>query len=243
MDIAAIYAGQQDRLTSLLLTHADRSTGRVPACPDWEVRDVLAHVVGLARDAVDGNLPALDLLEQWRDHDVATARDGMTGAQVTGAAGRSVEDLVEEWRRLTVRMAPMLDGVVPFPDPAPFGLGAILVTDLAVHDQDVRGALGAPRADDGLVQSLAIATYCFGVDYRVEQLGLPAFAVRYGERERVLGSGDPAAVLTADRFELLRAFAGRRSRAQILALDWAGDPGPYVGLIPAYGERADDLVD
>ncbi len=243
MELAAIYSGQVERLSSLVLDHADRCATRVPACPDWEVRDVLAHVVGLARDAVAGDLPAMDLLEQWRDEGVASTRDAMTAAQVERAAGRTVEDLVDEWRALATTMAPMFDGEVLFPEPAPFGLGAILITDLAVHDQDVHGALGVPRPTDRLVQSFGVATYCFGVDYRVLQLGLPALVVRYGERERVLGAGDTGATVTADRYELLRALAGRRSRRQILAFDWEGDPDPYVALIPAYGERADDLVD
>jgi hypothetical protein len=36
-------------------------------------------------------------------------------------------------------------------------------------------------------------------------------------------------------------LAGRRSRAQIEALDWTGEPDAYLSLLPAYGERADDL--
>jgi hypothetical protein len=132
---------------------------------------------------------------------------------------------------------------VPFPDPAPFGLAAVLVTDLVVHDQDVRGAFGRGRAPDGPASALALATYAFGVDYRIRQLGLPAFGLCTGPKLRVLGQGQPAATVSADRFELVRALAGRRSRAQILALSWEGDPGPYVGILPAYGERGDDLVE
>jgi hypothetical protein len=59
----------------------------------------------------------------------------------------------------------------------------------------------------------------------------------------VLGEGTPGAAVTAGRWELLRAFAGRRSRAQLSALQWSGDPEPYLPIIPAYGERVDDLVE
>ena len=42
---------------------------------------------------------------------------------------------------------------------------------------------------------------------------------------------EPAAMrLTATRFEVLRAFGGRRSLDQVRALDWSGDPTPYLGL-------------
>jgi uncharacterized protein (TIGR03083 family) len=243
MEIQDIYAAQQEALCAVVLEHADRSTVAVPACPHWRVRDVLAHVAGLARDAATGNLPTMDLLEQWRDDDVAVTRDTMTAEQVDRTSDRSLEDLAADWREVTGTLMPMLSGSVAFPDPAPFGLGAILVTDLAIHDQDVRTALGLPRADSGPAYSLALATYGFGVDYRIRQLGLGALGLRYGDTVRSLGEGEPAATVAADRFELLRALAGRRSRAQILAFEWDGDPGPYLGIIPAYGERADDLVD
>jgi uncharacterized protein (TIGR03083 family) len=243
VEIQAIYGQLQEELAALVLEHADRSGQRVPACPEWEVRDVLAHVAGLAQDAVTGNLPTMDLLEQWRDDEVADTRDQMTAGQVERVADRSIGDVVDDWRELTVTLFPMLSGDVPFPGPAPFGLDAVLVTDLVIHAQDVRGALGAPHVPDGPALSMALATYGFGVDYRIRQLDLPALAVRYGGKERILGEGAPAASVAGDRFELVRAFGGRRSRRQILALEWSGHPGPYLPLIPAYGERADDLVE
>jgi len=58
-----------------------------------------------------------------------------------------------------------------------------------------------------------------------------------------VGEGALGATLTASRWELLRVVAGRRSRAQIAVLDWIGDPEPYLALLPAYGERTDDLVE
>jgi hypothetical protein len=72
---------------------------------------------------------------------------------------------------------------------------------------------------------------------------MPALRIRYGERERVVGGDAPAATWSGDRFEVLRALAGRRSRRQIEAMGWEGDAAPYLSLIPAYGERADDLIE
>jgi uncharacterized protein (TIGR03083 family) len=243
MEIEALYTTVQEELASLVLARADRSGVGVPACPGWSVRDVIAHVVGLARDAVTGNLPTMDLLEQWRDDEVVETRDRMTASQVDRVADLSIKDLVRDWQDLMAGLTSMLGGAIPFPDPAPLGLGPVLVTDLVIHDQDVRGALGVPHAPYGPASSLALATYCFAVDYRIRQLALPALEVRYGEKRRILGNGEPAATVTGERFELLRAFGGRRSREQILAFDWEGDPSPYVGLLPAYGERADRLVE
>jgi uncharacterized protein (TIGR03083 family) len=243
MELHTLYAAQQNQFTPLVLEHSDRSTARVPACPEWKVHDVLAHVVELASDAVTGGLPTMDLLEQWRDDEVMETRDHMTAIQVERRADGSIEGLVHDWRQLIPTISPMLKGDIPFPEPALFGLGAILITDLEIHYQDVRGALGLPPGDDGPALSLAVATYCFGVDYRIRALDLPALAVRYAGKQRILGNGEPQATVTGDRFELLRALGGRRSRKQILALDWNGDPDPYLAIIPAYGERADDLVE
>jgi uncharacterized protein (TIGR03083 family) len=146
MEIQAIYAAQQEQFLSLVLDHGDRSATRVPACPDWEVRDVVAHVAGLASDAATGGLPEMDLLEQWRDDVVATARDAMTAEQVRRSDDRAIQEIASDWKELLGTLAPMLRGTFPFPDPAPFGLSAILVTDLAVHDQDVRGPSARPEA-------------------------------------------------------------------------------------------------
>lgn len=242
MEIQDLYMTQQEALTSLVLAYPDRSRGRVPACPAWTVTDLLAHVVGLSLDAATGMLPVIDPLEQWRDDNVVQKRDRMTADQIGRVAGKSIGELVDLWRETTPVLAAMLSGAIPFPDPAPFGLAAILVTDLVIHDQDARGALRVHNAPDGPPSSLALATYFFGVDYRIRQLVLPALGVRYADRTRILGTGEPAATVSAPRFELLRAFGGRRSRKQILAFDWEGDPNPYLALVPAYGERADALV-
>ena len=127
----------------------------------------------------------------------------MTADQVDRVADESIEELVRQWREMIPTLAAMLSGAVPFPDPAPFGLAAILVTDLVIHDQDVRGALRVHNAPDGPASSLALATYCFGVDYRIRQLSLPALGVRDGDRTRLLGSGEPATTASGPRFELL----------------------------------------
>jgi uncharacterized protein (TIGR03083 family) len=242
LDLGTAYTEIQARL---LAAAADPVTHDVPvpACPAWTVRDVVGHVGGLAKDAVEGALPAINLLDQWRDESVATARDGMTDVHVTRARSLSFDDVVAQWRRTTDALVPILRGETAFPGNPPFGMDAILVTDLWVHDTDVGGALGRARPPEGPATSIALAAYAFGVAVRVQELGLPAFAVRYGEKLRVIGDGTPAAMVTADRYELVRMFAGRRSRRQIAAMSWDGDPTPYLTIIPAYGERFDDLVD
>jgi hypothetical protein len=117
----------------------------------------------------------------------------------------------------------------------------MLVTDVASHAQDVRGALRTPGDRDSLGVSVAFTSYAGGLHLRLAGSGIPALRIAYGAKERVLGDGEPVTTVTAERWELYRAMGGRRSRRQILAYDWKGDPEPYLPLIPAYGERTDDL--
>lgn len=62
-------------------------------------------------------------------------------------------------------------------------------------------------------------------------------------RELVLGDGEPVATLRGEPFELLRAMSGRRSADRVRALDWEGEPGPFLDLLSAYDQTGDDLVE
>ena len=214
----------------------------VPATPAWSVLDAVAHVTGIAADAASGTLPAdVNLLEQFRDDAVVVARDEFADGQVLRRRGRSPAEVIAEWDAAETEVLERMRAGAGTPEGMPFGFDVVLVTDVCVHADDVALALDHPPDRDSAASHVALAGYCFGMDYRLRALGLPALALRYGEKERVLGEGVPGATVTADRWELLRVLAGRRSRDQILALDWAGDPEPYAALLPAYGERGDAL--
>ena len=215
----------------------------VPAAPEWTVFDVVAHVTGIAVDAVNDNLPTdLNVLEQFRDADVVAARDEFADGQVLRRRGRNPAEVVDEWNAAESTLLERLRDPGG-PKALPFAFDVVMVTDLCIHADDVALALGRPPARDSVASKAALAAYGYGVDYRLRALGLPALALRYDGKERTLGEGEPAATLTADRWELLRVLAGRRSRAQIQALDWTGNPEPYLPLLPAYGEREDALIE
>lgn len=152
----------------------------------------------------------------------------------------SPEELLSEWEAAEPGLFARLRGEN---GGLPFGFDVVITTDLCVHADDVANALGLPPNRDLSAARVALAGYAFGVDYRIRAFGLPALRLRHDGKEKVLGEGEPAATLTAGSWELLRVLAGRRSRPQILGLDWEGDPEPYVGLLPAYGERADALME
>jgi uncharacterized protein (TIGR03083 family) len=238
-DLADAYVEIQSRLIEVVLA-LDEPARRtpVPACPAWTVADVVAHLAGGTVDVVTGNAPELrdmNLLDQWRDDAVAHARDSLTGREVEERRGRSLESVIDEWREATERLLPMLRDEVAFPaDVFPFA-GHILTNDVVVHDGDIREALGLGVAPEIRATSAALAAYSFSLDARLREVGAPAVALRYGAGEKVLGAGEPAASVTADRTTLVRMLASRLTADQIRALDWDGDPEPYVGVLPEYG--------
>jgi hypothetical protein len=42
------------------------------------------------------------------------------------------------------------------------------------------------------------------------------------------GDGQPRATLNTTKLDLIRAIAGRRSRAQIASMEWTGDCEPFL---------------
>ena len=99
-----------------------------PATPEWRVHDVLAHLVGVTDDVVNGRLDGI-------------ASDPWTAAQVDARRDRSVAELLAEWdeRRAAVR-----DGARR----RAARVGGQALFDAATHEHDLRHALGAPGARD-----------------------------------------------------------------------------------------------
>ena len=242
IDRAAAYDEVRGNLEALVRGLDEDALGRtVPACPEWSVKDALAHVVAEASIATTGNAPPdLNLLEAWRDEDQAAKREALNAREVGARRERSVEELLDEWSGLADELAPMLRGERPFPWDYPFA-DSIIVMDAALHDQDIRNALGRPGYRETNAVRLGLSAYIAGLDLRLKALGIDPLRLRYGDRDRVVGGDQPAATLTADRYELYRALASRRTRDQIRAMDWEGDADPYLRVIPTYGERIDPI--
>jgi uncharacterized protein (TIGR03083 family) len=242
-DLAGAYADARGRLGELLggLDEAWLSTP-VPACPAWTVHDVLAHLTGVAADAAGGRYFA-GAADSWRDAGLARATDEWTAAQVTARRHRPVAALVAEWARSAATLEPMLAGTAPLPAGSPPWLPWAPVADLSVHLHDVRGALGRPGDRDAPVTALGLRFYARWLGRRLDEGRRPALRLRAGTREWVEGAGEVAAALTAEPFALFRTLSGRRSPGQVHALDWAGDPGPYLEVLSPYPMPASPLVE
>ncbi len=226
-----VYAAMRAELIDLLrgLSDAEQEIV-VPNCPEWTIRDVVAHVTGVNADVIDGNVAELGA-DEW------------TGHQVDSRAGMSVADICDEWEGIASR-------TTEFMSADPF-MGVRIGADLVTHIHDVLEALG--RSDDDLSVSgrngvgirSALSRYGPFFCERAANAELPIVSVTVvpdaiGDQGWTSGEGNAAATLSGSAFDLLRTFTGRRSVEQVLAMDWSGDPEPYLSMINPYGPLKTD---
>ncbi|MDT5412889.1 MAG: hypothetical protein QOG14_5109 [Mycobacterium sp.] len=215
-DAAAAYRVVCERVDALVRGRDGIAELTVPACPGWTIRQVVAHLAGVAEDIVSLNLEEKGTAP-WAD------------AQVDRLGGHSIDDLLDLWRQSLDTVAAHLD--------LASGAGVCqLVFDTLTHEHDIRGALSEPgsRAGD-LAFEAALGFMTTMGDQFIRHAQLPALRLS----TPTIGSvqlGDPHTArghvaLSISVFEALRAFGGRRSVAQLLALPWDGNP---TNLMPAF---------
>ena len=211
-DIAAAYAAGRARISALVADlDEQRANTIVPCCPEWTVKDVVAHVTGICGDMLAGNLDGL-------------ATDPWTAAQVAARRHRPVAEIVAEWGEL----GPQVEAMIPA---VPIEPARMLVGDLATHEHDVRGALSAPGARDSDAVAIGISFIVPNFLAAGAGQGLPPLRVQADDSEWVTDGSRPETSVSADRFELLRAMTGRRSPSQLRQLTWSGDPRTASGRV------------
>lgn len=211
------YADLRGRITSLVggLDAAALAT-RVPGCPEWDVRELVSHLAALPDDLLDGKADD-------------AGSDGWTARQVQERQGVGVPDLIQEWAQGGDRLAPQLDG---------WGYGGWRpVYDAAIHEDDIREALGLAPAQGPAHQAL-LDGLVWGAGRRLAKADLPALTVITDTEHLPVGAGDPALTVQGGTVEIRRALSGRRSLAAMRQLDWSGDPEPYLPVLPAFPPRA-----
>lgn len=124
-DPVAAWSAAHERVCALVASlPAEQVEARVPACPDWKVRDLLSHVVGLGADVLAGDEPD-DHHQTW------------TAAQVDARRDRSAAELIAEWRALAPDLVAWMREH-----------GSRPLNDVVIHEQDLRSAVGRPGARD-----------------------------------------------------------------------------------------------
>ncbi len=210
MPIFEAYQNTRARIGDLLMNVDDAGLGRVvPACPAWQVSDVLKHLVATPAALAKGRLP-----------------EGELNAWLAGLmAERSpepVEALLAEWEALDPILEIMLKG------PA-----SVLFADVAVHEHDLRGALEEP--DHEALETptlLPFVTRTFGDLLLAADLA--PVAVMAGEGSWATHDGTPGWTLLVEPWEAVRALSSRRTADELRQLPSLGDPEPYLPVLHAH---------
>ena len=211
-----IYQEARERISELVtgLDAMELSTA-VAACPGWSVRDVVAHVAAVADDWADGRLSG-------------PPTDEETAAQIARFEGHDVAEILAAWTDAATRLDRMAEtaGVAP------------PLSDITSHEHDVRGAIGRPGARDSTAVWWTSDRLLTNLRTRVP------LHVSVEDAQYRSGPDDRAEIqLRTTRFEALRWRTGRRSRGQLAAMDWSGDPTPVLDHLYMFGPADTDLVE
>jgi uncharacterized protein (TIGR03083 family) len=120
--VCASYDELRARVTGLMQSiSTEQAQTVVPHCPQWTVKDCLAHMIGVPEDVINGQMDGV-------------TTDAWTDRQVQRHAHDSVDDLLTTWSTFAPTFASILPRI-PQPVLSQF------MFDQANHEQDIRAAL------------------------------------------------------------------------------------------------------
>jgi Mycothiol maleylpyruvate isomerase N-terminal domain len=216
LQIADVYHDTKERITGLLTGPEDSVWEHpVAACPGWSVRDVVAHMTAVAHDWADGQL-------------AGPPTDKATAEHIRRFDDHDESGLLQIWSQATARLHHLADttGLEP-----PLG-------DIACHEHDIRSAIGRPGARD--------AQSVHWTSDRLLAMLYPPVPLRVVVENSEFHCGPPEGieiVLRTTWFEALRWRTGRRSRAQLAAMDWSTDPTPALDHLCIFGPATADIIE
>jgi uncharacterized protein (TIGR03083 family) len=209
------YQQTRERLVDVLANPDTDWEARVPACPEWCVRDVVAHLTAVAEDWFDGTLTGPPSADQ-------------TAAQIARFSGHDHTGIVSAWTAASERLDRMAEATGAAP---PLG-------DVACHEHDVRGALGRSGARDS--DAVWSASHQLLTNLQTPR---PLRVIVEDDDYRTGPASGAEIRLRTTRFEALRWRTGRRSRAQLRAMDWSDDPSPVLDHLYQFGPADVDVVE
>ena len=178
-----------------------------PATPEWRVREVLSHMVGVGADVLAGRLDGV-------------ASDPWTAAQVDARRGHTLSELLAEWDEVGPAFEQALGG-------APEVMAGQAVFDAMTHEHDIRLALGEAGARESDAVEVA---FDWATDGRT-RANLPALRFVTEAGEATGGAGDPIATVSTSRFEIVRAVTGRRTAQEVAGFKWEPPQPPETLMV------------
>jgi uncharacterized protein (TIGR03083 family) len=130
------YTELRTRVADLLrIITSEQALTVVPHCPQWTVKDCLAHMIGVPEDVMSGQMDGV-------------ATDAWTDRQVQRHKQDSVDDLLAVWET----NAPIFEKILPnIPQP----ILSQFMFDQTTHEHDIRAALGKPGARESMAIAVA----------------------------------------------------------------------------------------
>jgi len=134
--VCAAYDELRVRVTALMQgISAEKAQTVVPHCPQWTVKDCLAHMIGVPEDVINGQMDGV-------------TTDAWTDRQVQRHAQDSVDDLLTTWSTIAPTFASILPRI-PQPVLSQF------MFDQTNHEHDIRAALNLPGGRDSSAVAVA----------------------------------------------------------------------------------------
>ncbi|MDK1019356.1 MAG: hypothetical protein QGD89_08145 [Actinomycetota bacterium] len=199
----------------------------VPATPLWGALDILRHLTGISADISDHIFDGF-------------ASDEWTRQQVESRRHLSAEEVVGEWNDVIGPASELLDTIsemgLPETIASAAGLTSIkavppmAIGDILHHEFDLRNAYGDTQGRDLLDLHFSASGHVKSLRGTFSVLGLPTIRVESTDAGMGwdVGFDEPVATLRASSFELMRGIGGRRTREEMGAMGWAGDPEPFL---------------
>ncbi len=201
------YAKVRDELIAALDTLDDGAASQsVPSCPEWNVKDVVAHICGLNEEKLAGVQGSLG-------SDEATVR------QVTARSGMTLGQIVDEWRSLAEPVGEFMAG-----DQI---AATAFLADLVIHVYDLAEVLGQTTTAAAVATPMSAHRYISLLQERVADRVAIALDIELTDGTTwpaPQGTADRNVTLRATPHDFLRSVTGRRTRAEVEALDWSIDP-------------------
>lgn len=200
---------------------------RVPACPEWTAGDVVRHLAGISSDMVGGVIEGF-ASEEW------------TQRQIDALAELSFDQVLARWASTIEAASDRLDHMdtagLPERVPSALGivptsaLGAMAISDILHHEFDLRNAYGDRSGRDLMDIHFVAAGHVRTLRGPFSAKDLPTIRVESVDSGMGwdVGRGEPVATLRAPSFQIMRGIGGRRTRGEMVALGWEGDPEPFV---------------
>jgi uncharacterized protein (TIGR03083 family) len=212
----AVYRDARARVAALARAATGEELGTViPGSPEWTARDVVAHLAGVAADTVAGRT-------------AGAPGPSWTAPQVEQRRGLPLADVLAEWDEA----GPGVEAAV-----ADRRASLAVVFDVLCHEADLHEGLDRGRP---LAAGWEPAARVLAEQHAKGAAGPGTLLLHVAGEDHRGGEGEPVTELRADPYELFRGLLSRRSRAQMRAWDWSGDPEPYLSSLPAFGPRDDD---